>query len=42
MSLSYRKQSIDLFSKLMDWFLYDSHLRHERVNIQEVELGKIG
>ena len=30
-SLSYRNQSIDLQSKLMDWFLYDSDLRHERV-----------
>ena len=30
--LSYRNQSIDLRSKLMDWFLYDNSLRHERVN----------
>ena len=30
-SLSYRNQSIDLQSKSMDWFLYDSDLRHERV-----------
>ena len=30
-SLSYRKQSIDLQSKSMDWFLYDRDLRHERV-----------
>ena len=29
--LSYRNQSIDLLSKSMDWFLYDSSLRHERV-----------
>ena len=27
----YRNQSIDLQSKLMDWFLYDNGLRHERV-----------
>ena len=30
--LSYRKQSIDLLHKSMDWFLYDNGLRHERVN----------
>ena len=30
-SLSYRNQSIDLFYKSMDWFLYDRDLRHERV-----------
>ena len=29
--LSYRKQSIDLFCKSMDWFLYDNGLRLERV-----------
>ena len=29
--LSYRNQSINLQSKLMDWFLYDRDLRHERV-----------
>ena len=29
--LSYRKQSIDLQSKQLDGFLYDSDLRHERV-----------
>ena len=28
---SYRNQSIDLQSKLMNWFLYDISLRHERV-----------
>ena len=28
---SYRNQSIDLRRKSMDWFLYDSDLRHERV-----------
>ena len=30
--LSYKNQSIDLLLKLMDWFLYDNGLRHERVN----------
>ena len=29
--LSYRNQSNDLHSKSVDWFLYDSGLRHERV-----------
>ena len=29
--LSYRSQSIDLLRKLMDWFLYDTGIRHERV-----------
>ena len=29
--LSYRNQSIDFRSKLMDWFLYDNGLRHERI-----------
>ena len=28
----YRNQSIDLLSKLMEWFLYDRDLHHERVN----------
>ena len=32
-SLSYRNHSIDLLCKSMDWFLYDSDHRHERVNI---------
>ena len=31
-SLSYRKQSIDLQSKSMDWFRYDKDLCHERVH----------
>ena len=31
-SLSYRNQSIDMWSKSVDWFLYDNGLRHERVN----------
>ena len=30
-SLSYRNQFIELQSKSMDWFLYDSNLRHEKV-----------
>ena len=30
-SLSYRNQSTDLWSKSIDWFLYDRGLRHERV-----------
>ena len=29
--LPYRKQSIDLLRKPMDWFLYDNGLIHERV-----------
>ena len=37
-SLSYRNQSIDLFSKSMDWFLYDRDLRHERVKVRPVIL----
>ena len=32
-ALSHRNQSIDLLCKLMDWFLYDNSLRHERVNV---------
>ena len=28
-SLSYRNQSIDLFCKSMDWFIYDRDFRHE-------------
>ena len=31
-ALSYRNQSIDLQSKLIDWFLYNNGLCHERVN----------
>ena len=30
-SVSYSNQSIDLRCRLMDWFLYDTDLRHERV-----------
>ena len=30
-SISYRNQSVDLQRKLMDWFLYDIALGHERV-----------
>ena len=29
--LSYRNRPIDLWSKSMDWFLYDNGPRHERV-----------
>ena len=29
--ISLKKQSIDLQSKSMDWFLYDNSLRHEGV-----------
>ena len=36
MSLSYRNQSIDLLRKSMDWFIYDSDLRHEKVNKSKV------
>ena len=31
-SRSYKNHSIDFLGKSMDWFLYDRHLRHERVN----------
>ena len=31
-SLSWRKQSIDLLCKSMDWLLYDREIRHEKVN----------
>ena len=33
--LSYRNQSIDLLHKLMDWFLYDNGLRHERIKLSD-------
>ena len=32
-SLSYRNQSIDLLCKLMNWFLYDKDIHHERVKM---------
>ena len=35
-ALSYRNQSIDLYSKSMDWYLYDRDLRHEEVNLQMI------
>ena len=39
--LSYRNQYIDLLWKSMDWFLYDSGLRHERVKASNNEgIGK--
>ena len=31
--ISYRKQSIDLLCKSMDWFLYDIGFHHERVKL---------
>ena len=31
--LSYKNQSIDLFCKSMDWFLYDNGLRHDRAKL---------
>ena len=31
-SLSYGNQSTDLLCKSMDWLLYDSDIRHERLN----------
>ena len=31
-SLSYRNQSIDLFCISVDWFHYNSDLRHEEIN----------
>ena len=31
--LSYRNQSIELWSKSMDWFPYGNRLRHERANM---------
>ena len=33
--LSYRNQSIDLLHKLIDWFLYDNGLRHERIKLSD-------
>ena len=30
-SLSYRNQAIDLLCKLMEWFLYDKDIRHEKL-----------
>ena len=33
-SLSYRNQSIDLHSKLRDWFLDDRDVRHQRVKLR--------
>ena len=33
MSLSFRNQSTDLQSKSMEWFLYDTDLRHKRVKL---------
>ena len=35
--ISYRNQFIDLLRKSMNWFLYDIGLRHERVNLPNME-----
>ena len=37
--LSYRNQSIDLFCKSMDWFLYDRDLSHEIVKVKSPNKG---
>ena len=37
--LSYRNQSIDSRSKLMDWFLYDNGLHHERIKQNQLNLN---
>ena len=34
------QQPIDLQSKLMDWFLYDRDLRHERANLSNCDHDK--
>ena len=34
--LSRRNNSIDLQSKSMDWFLYDSDVRHEKVKLLQI------
>ena len=39
--LSYRNQSIDLFSKSMDWFLYVNGLCLERVKFETTRLSKL-
>ena len=39
-SVPYRNQSIDLWSKLINWFLYHRDLRHERVkNVTSIWLS---
>ena len=35
--ISYRKQSVDMRSRSMDWFLYDIGLHHERVKVVSCE-----
>ena len=40
MPLSYRNQSINLLCKSIGWFLYDSGLRHERVNCAALYFNK--
>ena len=39
-SLSYRKQSVDLLYRSMDWFLFDRDLRHERFKRSELVVTK--
>ena len=41
--LSFRKQSIDLLWKSVDWFLYDRDLRHERdkILLYNVQSGRL-
>ena len=39
--LPYRNQPFDLFCKLMDWFLYDRELRHERIKEERKKIPKI-
>ena len=38
---THRNQYIDLLRKSMDWFLYDSGLRHERVNTEKFHNMKL-
>ena len=35
-SLSYKNRSIDLLCKSLVWFLYNGDLRHERVNVGDI------
>ena len=37
MPIFYRNQSIDLLCKLMDQFLYDGELHHEKVILNQAE-----
>ena len=38
--LSYRNQFINLLCKLMNWFIYDRHLHHERVKGALIQIWK--